>query len=166
MRQIRPLDIVSMELQGLPSPQEHPEDRLIGQGSWVYKRSLHPADIGEFVDPPDVAIPLDRSVSETDRLSRTYVLAHPLARSLWLIEVSAMRLVLKEDWRGAKWYAEFHYCGIDYRLAVTDRVFRHRLELQGQLKEGLRPERHLCISIGVYFAQQNAYFKLVAGVLP
>jgi hypothetical protein len=166
VRQIRPLDIVTMELQGLPSPQEHPEDRLIGQGSWAYKRSLHPAEIGKFVDPPDVAIPLDRSVSGTDRLSRGYVLAHPLTRSLWLIEVPAINLVSKEGSREVKWYAEFHYSGIDYRLKVTDDAFRHRLELRNQLKEGSRPEKHLCISIGVYFEAMDAYYKLVAGVMP
>jgi hypothetical protein len=165
-RGLRPLDIVRVELQGMPSPQEHPEDRLLGPSAWVHVGTIDPDQLSSFVDSPDTIIPMDPDASRTDHLGSAYVLAHPLRRSLWLIEVPALKLVWKEGNDGPKWYAEFWYRNTTYRLKVTDTFFLDLLEQQGTLREGARPERHLCISIGVYYAKMEAYYKLVAAVLP
>lgn len=165
-RQVRPFDIVRLELQGLPSPQEHPEDRLLGSARWTSIGTLHPSDLRKLVDPPDVPIPVEPSPNATDHLTRSYLLSHPLTRSLWLIEVPSLKLVSKAKDVGLKWYAEFTYQGVDYRLRVTDDYFLQRLEKQGRLREGLRPEKHICISIGVHYEAMDAYYKLVAAVLP
>lgn len=165
-REVRPLDIVRVELQGLPSPQEHPEDRLLGPALWINKGTIHPGDVGKFVDPPGTPTPVDPTTNASDHLSRSFVLAHPLTRSLWLIEVPALKLASKANGVELKWYVEFIYGGVDYRLRVTDDYFLQRLQRQGKLYDGPRPEKHLCISIGVYFESMDAYYKLAAAVLP
>jgi hypothetical protein len=165
-REVRPLDIVRVELQGTPFPQVHPEDRLLGPTPWEHKGTIHPSQLGAFADPPDTPIPLDPNSSSTDHLSSAFVRANPLRRSLWLIEVPSLKLASKSDGDRVKWYVEFAFGGVDYRLRVTDEYFRARLEKQGRLHDGPRPEKHLCISIGVYFAAMDAYYKLAAAVLP
>lgn len=165
-REVRPLDIMRVELQGLPSPQEHPEDRLLGPALWINKGTIHPGDVGKFVDPPSIPIPMDSAANASDHLSRSFVLAHPLTRSLWLIEVPTLKLASKANGVKLKWYVEFTHGGVDYRLRVTDDYFLQRLREQGRLHDGPRPEKHVCISIGVYFEPRDAYYKLAAAVLP
>jgi hypothetical protein len=65
-----------------------------------------------------------------------------------------------------KWYVEFWHESIDYRLSMANDSFLQHLRGQGRLHDGPRPEKCVCISIGIYFEPRDAHYKLATAGLP
>jgi hypothetical protein len=164
------LDIIRLEVaKARPVPYQ-PENWEITAARWQRCGHLQPNDASAFLRAHVTPGP-DLLGNRSDRIDYRYIVDHPVAASLCVIEPVGLRWGININAKGKRQTrVYFTLSGFPYNLSVTDPIWEDRLRdlsygAYERVVAGIdaRDEVFLTISLGEPF--QGSCYKLVAAVI-
>ncbi|MFA0660650.1 hypothetical protein AB4619_16150 [Vibrio splendidus] len=145
----KPLQKISMQLQG-PAPLiQQPENYVRGEQPWRQNYSIDETELIQYIDQPNDLWGVSSSINHSSIVNGDI----KISQSLYLIKVQDLNLYVN---RYEKRRASFTYNNVAYDLPVTSPKFDNILETKQVLND------ILCISLGEEL--EGVCYKIVAEI--
>ncbi|PKF36862.1 dual OB domain-containing protein [Acinetobacter proteolyticus] len=139
-----------------PLINHQPENLVISNEPWIDKYKIEKKEIIDYLDSPSDLWGNGNSIGYQDKNTGC---TQQILCSLYLIQVSNLKLYTKTFSEKIRPRASFSYNGINYDLAVTCLAFNDYIKTCSNYDSAI-----LCISLGEPYPADNRCYKLVASI--